>query len=252
MKALRFSKAFLKRNASTILTVLGAVGVVATTVSAVRVTPKATKMLEKAEEEKGDKLTLVEVVKTAGPVYIPAVVIGTSSIVCIFGANVLNKRQQASLMSAYALVNDSYKKYKAKVLELYGPDADAVVREELVRDAYKEDENVYPLEDNKILFYDQFSERYFESTMETVLKAEYEVNRLLAQQWGVYLNEFYEMLGVKIVDYGDYLGWSTYELSDTYWYSWIEFKHTKVLLEDDLECIIIDILTEPTFDFENY
>lgn len=250
MNLLKFSKPFFKRNASTILTCLGAVGVVATAVSAAQVTPKAVRTLKKKENEKGAKLTTIEVVKVSAPIYIPTVIIGASSIACIFGANVLNKRQQAALMSAYALVNDSYKRYKNKVVELYGPDANDVVRQELVRDAYEDD--VYPLEDNKVLFYDTFSERYFESTLDKVYKAEYDVNRMLAKEWGVYLNEFYDKLGIDLVDYGDYLGWSTYEINEAYWYSWIEFKHTKVTLEDGLECICIDILTEPTFDFENY
>ena len=42
---------FLKRNASTILTCVGAVGVVATSVMAVKATPKALILLEKAKGE---------------------------------------------------------------------------------------------------------------------------------------------------------------------------------------------------------
>ena len=43
---------FLKRNSSTILTVIGATGVIATTVLAVSATPKVMRLLEKAEKEK--------------------------------------------------------------------------------------------------------------------------------------------------------------------------------------------------------
>ena len=52
-KLLRSSKLFLKRNSSTILTVVGATGVIATSVMAVKATPKALTMIEKAKEEKG-------------------------------------------------------------------------------------------------------------------------------------------------------------------------------------------------------
>ena len=90
---------FLTRNASTILTFIGAGGVIATSVIAVKATPGALKLLERAKEEKGEDLTTLEKVKVAGPAYIPAVVTGASTIACIFGANVLNKRNQASLMS---------------------------------------------------------------------------------------------------------------------------------------------------------
>ena len=49
---LRCSKLFVKRNASTILTSVGGVGVVATSVMAVKATPKAIALLEQAKEEK--------------------------------------------------------------------------------------------------------------------------------------------------------------------------------------------------------
>lgn len=58
-----------------------------------------------------------------GVCYIPAAISGTATIFCIFGANVLSKRQQAALTSAYALLNDSYNNYKDKLKELYGEEA---------------------------------------------------------------------------------------------------------------------------------
>lgn len=247
---LNHSEMFLKRNASTILTCVGSVGVVVTSVMAVKATPKALELLEEAKQRKGEKLTKLEVVKTAGPVYIPAALVGVSTIACVFGANVLNKRHQAAITSAYALLDNSYKEYRNKVEELYGEDADDRVTEEIVKDKY--DNEDLKVSDDKQLFYDEFSERYFEETMEKVLMAEYELNRQLAMNFGVYLNEFYELLGIDTKDYGDYLGWSTYELSEAYWYSWVEFTHKKVVMDDGLECTIIIMNMEPTFDFENY
>lgn len=250
MSLLQSSILFLKRHASTILTYAGGVGVIATSVMAVKATPKAIALLENAKEEKGEDLTKIEKVKIAGPAYIPTVLIGVSTITCIFGANVLSQRQQAALMSAYALLDNSYKDYKKKVKELYGEDSDVRIKEEISKDKYNEDP--YPIEDGKQLFYDEFSQRHFEATTEEVLRAEYEINRMLAANYGVYLNEFYELLGLEHTDYGDYLGWSTGELVDTFLYSWIDFHHTKVIMDDGLECTIISMGTEPTCDFEDY
>ena len=114
-KLLFKSKVFLKSNSSTILTCIGGVGVVATVVTAVKATPKAMALIEEAKEEKGDDLTKVETVITAAPAYITTAVLGVSTLVCIFGANALNRRQQAALTSAYALLDNSYKEFKAKV-----------------------------------------------------------------------------------------------------------------------------------------
>lgn len=241
---------FLKKNASTILTCAGGAGVIVTSVMAVKATPKALALLENAKEEKGEELTKTEKVKVAGPAYIPAVLIGASTIACIFGANALNQRQQAALISAYALLDNSYKEYKEKIAELYGKDNVDEIKEEIIKNKYKDDP--YQIEDGKQLFYDDFSQRYFESTTENVLRAEYELNRMLAINYIVYLNEFYELLGIERTDYGDYLGWSTGGLVETYWHSWIEFHHQKVIMEDGMECTIISTNIEPTFGFEDY
>lgn len=243
------AKLFFKRNASTILTCVGGIGVVATAVVAVKDTPKAMQIIEKKTEEKGEDLTTIEKIKVAGPVYIPAIAIGVSTLACIFGANALSKHSQASLVSAYALLDNSYKEYKKKVEELYGEGADARVKGEVVKDKYNETD--VPREDEKQLFYDYFSERYFESTMEEVLKAEYELNRELHTKDYAYLNEFYDLLGLDHIQSGWDLGWSTGALLSHYWKTWIDFRHEKVEMEDGMECYIIT-MTEPIVDFEEY
>ena len=83
-------KEFLRCNSSTILTCIGAVGVVATAVMAVKATPRALECIEEAREEKGEELTKFEVVNVAGPAYIPAVITGAATVACIFGANVIS------------------------------------------------------------------------------------------------------------------------------------------------------------------
>ena len=166
------SQTFFKKNSATILTCVGAAGVIATTVTAVKATPKALMLLDQAKEEKGEDLTNLEKVKIAGPVYVPSVVLGVSTLACIFGANVLNKHGQASLMSAYALVDSGYKDYRKKVNEIYGEDAGAQVRAGIAKDKY-ETNPVTPVEEGKRLYYDYYSEQYFEARPFDVQKAEY-------------------------------------------------------------------------------
>ena len=89
---------FIKRNAPTILTCLGAIGVIATAVMAVKGTPKALTLLENAKEEKEEELTKLEKFKIAGPVYTPAIITGAATIACIFGSNIISKNQQAAII----------------------------------------------------------------------------------------------------------------------------------------------------------
>lgn len=245
------SQLFVKRNSTTILTVVGAVGVVATTVTAVKATPKALLLLEQAKEEKGEELTKLEVVKIAGPVYLPSVAIGVGTIACIFGANVLNKRSQASLMSGYALIDGAYKDYRKKVDELYGNEAGEQVRAELAKDNYDETEHKQ-IEENNRLYYDFYSGRYFEATPYAVKRAEYEINRTLMLDDGVYLNEWYQLLDLEPLEHGWDFGWAACANSDMYWQTWIDFHHEVTTMDDGLECIIVSFSQEPYPEFEDY
>ena len=191
MKGLvRSSQLYLKKNASTILTVAGGVGVVGTTVLGIKATPRALALLDNAKQEKGEELTVMEKVKVAAPVYIPTAVSGVATIACVFGANVLNKRNQAALMSAYALLDSSYKEYKAKVEDLYGENANNQIKDEIAKDKYEEIE----VKEDEQLFYDDFSNRYFVSTPSKVMQAEYNVNRDIHMQGWAELNDFYDCL----------------------------------------------------------
>lgn len=249
-KLLNASKMFVKKNGSTILTCVGSAGVVVTSIMAVKATPKAMMLLDDARKEKGDDLTKFEKVMVAGPAYIPAVVVGVSTIVCIFGANALNKRQQVALMSAYALLDNSYKEYKSKVVDLYGKEADSRVREEIAKDKYTGDDK--PIDNDNVLFYDEFSGRYFESTTADVLKAEYEINKKISGCGRAHLNDFYHALGLDPTEYGGYLGWSASDLYEIYREQWLNFNHEKFILDDGLEGCIITFVQEPIPGFEDY
>ena len=245
------SQKFVKRNASTILTCVGGAGVIATSIVAVKATPKAMLLLEEAKQEKGENLTTLETVRVAGPAYIPAVLIGASTIACIFGANSLNKQQQAAMMSAYALLDSSYKDYKKKVDEVYGEGANNAVVSAIAKD--KHDENAAKPGDDKELFYDEFSGRYFHANKNAVANAEFQLNRDLQRHGGVYLNEYFEVLGLPETDYGDYLGWSTFYILEICWDgSWLDFDTKKVVLDDGLECTVISMTVDPIPDFYDY
>lgn len=247
---------FIKRNAPTILTCLGAVGVVATTITAVKSTPKALTLLKTAKEEKGEELTKFEKFKIAGPVYIPSAITGAATIACIFGSNIISKNQQATLMSAYALLDNSYKEYKKKTDELYGEEAGRQIRGEIAKDKYPGDG--FSLDDDKELFYDFYSGRYFESTKEAVLWAQYETNRSMFVNYSVGLNEYYSLLGLEPLPEYEMLGWTCGMIEEMYWHPWIEFDSEETVIDGDSEynegmkCTIIHIPFEPFIDYLEY
>lgn len=256
-KACYRSKQFLQRNSSTILTCIGSVGVVATAVLAVSATPKALKLIEEATDEKGEELTKMEVVKVAGPAYIPAIAVGVSTIACVFSANVLNHRHQAALTSAYALVDTAYKDYRNKVKELYGEETDTNIMDAIAKDN-RENVAVYTPEYGSLdtssgetrLFYEEHRRAYFEAPIEAVLNAEYHFNRNFAMRGYANINEFYEFLGLEKTHDGEILGWNSWQLMEEYEHCWIDFDHHTVKLDDGLECCIIRFPISPWLNYD--
>ena len=251
------SNLFLKKNSATILTVAAAAGIIATSVLSAKVGVKASRVLAHKEEEKGEKLTFEETISAVWTIYIPPIVAGASTIACVFGANILNQRQQASLASAYALIDSSYKEYKAKLKELYGEEAHNNIIDAI---AAKKCEDVYisagglesaynqeiESDTEPRLFYDEYSGRYFESTIEKVLLAEYHLNRNYILRGFARLNDFYEFLGLEQTDYDEAVGWDI--CSEIYW---IDFNHRKAFIGDDndsFECYVIEMPYYPSED----
>ena len=249
--------AFLKKNSATILTVTATIGVITTSVLSAKAAIKASRVLTHKEEEKGEKLTFEETISAIWTIYIPPVVSGMSTIACVFGANILNQCQQASLASAYALIDSSYKEYKAKLKELYGEEAhnnivDAIAAEKCdeanisaggLTSAYTQE---IESDTEPRLFYDEYSGRYFESTIEKVLLAEYHLNRNYILRGFARLNDFYEFLGLEQTDYDEAVGWDI--CSEIYW---IDFNHRKTLIGDDndsFECYVIEMPYYPSED----
>lgn len=236
----------IKRNASTILTVTGAVGVVSTTVLGISATPRALQLIQEAKEGKDEQLTKFEVVLAAAPAYVPTVLSGLGTIACIVGANVLNKRNQAALVSAYALLDASYKDYRNKVIDIHGEEGDKTIRAEIAKDKAKE-QGVPDEEDGKILFYDEYSKRFFRATNESVLRAKYEINKEVNTNFYATVNEFYDIVGLPQIDGGDIIGWSSTQLYEYYWSDWVDFWFEKMELESGEECFIIHF-TDPFLD----
>ena len=87
----------LKRSTPTILTCLSAFGLAATTVSAVKATPKAMRLIEGAKRTDRYDPSKSEIICLTWKCYIPTVLIGTSTLACIFGANILSSRQRCQV-----------------------------------------------------------------------------------------------------------------------------------------------------------
>lgn len=251
----------IRKHISTLLCIVATAGIAATAILTAKATPKAMTLLDKAKEEKGEELTATEKVVKAAPAYIPAAVTGVMTAACIFGANVLSIKQQASIASAYGILHANHGKYVEKVKELFGIKTHEQVMEAIAVEKADEKNTIYApgifggstslgtgeIKEEKRLFYDAFSQRYFESTYGRVLDAEYNLNRNFALGADVTLNDFYLFLGIDKIDGGDDIGWADYNGE----IGWIDFDNIVSRLDDGREYIMICMVYEPV-PFEDY
>lgn len=240
-------KKFLSNNSSMIFSILSGAGLITTTTFAIKDTPKAIKLIEeRKKKENKETLNKKEIIETVWKCYIPTMIFAGTTLTCIVSSAVANKKQQASILSAYFLLEKSYKEYKKKAISLYGEEGNKKIIEEVVKENYDKN-NIMPSNgEDTILFYNDFYGGYFERSMLEVMDAEYQLNRKLAQKKEVVLNDFFEFLCLETTTTGEILGWNQEESFEDFEYNWIEFEHVLAKMEDGMECYIIDFVNQPS------
>lgn len=240
-----------KGVATWIMTGLSVVGTGATAVLTAIETPKALAAIKKDERENGipGRYTKWDAIKAGWKSYIPAIGTGLATILCTTSIGIMSAKAQRSLAGSYALLDQAYRQYRGKVKEYYlGKEVDQEIQKEQIEKIARE-ENFEKPSANDLLFFEEYSNKYFNRTMTEVVDAEYRLNRDLAKNWKVSLNDFYDYLNLPKTDLGNALGWS-YAAGDAFYgYDWIEFEHILVKMDDGLECYILHMPFGPTADY---
>ena len=263
----RACKVGLTKNAPTILTMTGITAMASSTYWAVKATPKALALKEKAEVEKnkkagtfkGDKvndwipLTKVEIVQTCWRCYAPAFITGVLGAACLIGANSMNLRKNAALAAAYALSETNFKEYREKTLEEVGEK-----KEEKIRNAVAEEKitknpvntsTVLETGNGDTLCYDAICGRYFKSSIEKLKSALNELNMELVQDGYVSLNQYYDLIGLPDGMLGDDLGWSINDHHST-----VQLDLSAQLTKDEAQtpCMVVAFKYGPIYNYDAF
>lgn len=244
-------ESYARKNAPTILTTMGIVGVVSTAVLAVKDSKKAEVLICKRNKYKldkyGEELTKTEKVMAAAPAYLPSMVSGVATISCIYGANHINKNRQAMLISAYGYLNNCFGEYKDAVNELYGSDADDKVKEHIIQ--IKEPERTVELRDQEIVVYEEYSDSYITTTRNKVDAAIAHLNRHFITFGALSINNILDFLDVDEVNHGDSYGWSYHKNEEFGVDTWIDITLIKLKTPDEHPLYRIDWNIAPTRDY---
>lgn len=247
---LKTAQTAITKHSPEILTGIGIVGMVATTVLAVKATPKALMIIEERKLDlKTDKLTKVDTVKVAWKCYIPPMITGVASIGCLVGASSVNARRNAALAAAYVLSETTLKEYQEGVIETVGEKRATEIRDEIAK--RKVDNN--PITNKEVVMTGQgetlclepLSGRYFRSDIEKVRAAVNNINFMLLNDDYISLNDFYCELGLGETKMGEQLGWHIQEGK-------IDVHFSTHLAENGEPCLVIDLVNAPGYDYNKW
>ena len=209
-------KLYVKKHQPEILTGVGIAGMIVTTITAVRATPKALELLNDVKEKHADDTDKKEYVKDVivkvTPVYIPSFILGGLSISCLIGASSVNHRRNAALATAYSISESALREYKNKVVETIGEKKEQAVRDSIAQDKIDRtpmaQQTVFISDNGSTLCLDSITGRYFSSDRDKLEKAENEINRRMIGDMSASLNDFYVEIGLQPIAIGYDLGWN--------------------------------------------
>lgn len=214
-KILSDIKLSTSKHAPQILVGLGIAGSVAATVFAVKVTPKAIKLIEeRKEKENKESLTPLETIETAWKCYVPSTIILLTSAACTIGSCSISTKRYAALTAAYKIAETTYNEYHEKVVETIGEEKNKeikndVSKEKIITNNPPVRSKIIETGRGDVLCLDSLSGRYFRSSYNSIIEAQNIINKRLNSDLYVSLNELYDELGLEDTLLGDELGRSS-------------------------------------------
>lgn len=248
---LKRSEKFAADNSPAILTALGVTGSLTTAYLSGKASFRAAELI-RAKEGLYDvnnfdskRLETKERVQLVWKLYIPAAGSAVLTTAAIITANRIGSRRAAAMAVAYSMSEKAWNEYKDKVVEKIGESKERSVRDELAQDRV----NANPVGVNQVIItgggdvlcYDCYTGRYFTSDMETLKKAQNDLNYQVLNNYYASLTDFYSLIGLSRTTTSDDIGWNSDKL--------LELTFSTTMSDDDRPCLAMTFSVEPIRDF---
>lgn len=229
----------LRKRKPDIYSGAGLIGNLLAIIYTAKISPKTKEEIEQAADNREKTIIYLRN-------YFPVCIMYTTSSLAILYSGKLRTKQFAELASAYASARKELGDISTTIVEEIGVEAAKNVKDKLsekLTDAKVADiSEIKPDKNGEIRCYDEFSGRYFYSTLENLKKVQNDLNAALLRDEEVFLNDYFFAVHLDRLGYGDYLGWhltkGVYEL--------IEFDITSVMTDEEGNpCLIVSLVTNP-------
>lgn len=237
---------FTAANSPQILTGIAVAGTLTTAVLTGKASIRAYQILENADEfdkhiSEAPPLDVKAKVMLVWKEFVPPVAVGALTVASVITANQIGTRRAAAMAAAYAISEKAFIEYKEKIVEKIGENKERAVRDDIAQDRVRNnpvtDQTIIATRGGRDLCYEPYTGRYFTSDMETLKKAQNDLNYQVLNNYYASLSDFYDLLGLDRTKLSDDLGWNSNKM--------LELNFSTVLSDDDRPCLVMDYQIVP-------
>jgi len=271
------------KHGATVLTVLAALGVVATAVLTNEARPKADDLVNHAKEDKAMRiaeekhenpdfdhveLTRFEKIKAAAPAYVKVFIVGGLTILFVVGSRVISIKQMGDLAAAYNIIQTVEErtakyseKFEQKAKEIMGDEKVEAIKADVNKEiseeiAYRVSEDpdleaqiaraIHTGRGNQLI-YDSLIGRFFYGDPLVIKDEATDINLNSVGNYNkISLNEFYDAIMLPEVDLGDELYWT---IEDRRTKIAPEFSPAQELLDGRFSYIVMTFARNPQGEY---
>lgn len=233
----RTTKKSLALRSPEILTGLSVGGVITTSYLTAKGTIEAVELVKEAEdvghipEDRKEKVkTITKIVWRS---YIPAGISAAFTVGCIVGASKASNKRTAAAVTAFSITEKAFDEYRAKVIDEIGAHKERAIRDAVAQDKVQRqgDKEVIITGSGDVMCCELYTHRYFKSDMESLRRAENEINYKITRDLYVTLDELYDILGLPHTQTSNKIGWDS---------KLVEFIFSTVLSESGQPCLAFE------------
>ena len=224
----------IDQNKTSILTSIAISGVIGVIALATKATFEAVEDLHAANLT--DDASVKNKVKVVWKRYIPTALVGSATIGCIVGAQKVGTKKAVAAQAAFAVSERLFSEYKEKIVEQIGPKKEQAVRDAIAQDRVTKDnpenKQVIVTGNGTVLCCEGYTGRYFTSDMESLRKAENNINAKLNSHDYASLTDLYYLLKIPETSISDRLGWDSGRL--------LELEFSTTLTPNGQPCLVFN------------
>ena len=138
--------------------------------------------------------------------YGPAVFVAVATGACIIGAQHVNAQEIATLTATCSCIAANKTKIQETLTQQIGPEqAREVTKNDTI--SFNKKRSIEATGNGTLLCYEEYSARFFYSSLEAVQKAEEKLTDRYQKGYSISLNDFYDLLGIERSAFGKMWGW---------------------------------------------